>query len=377
MSIPARLDPDELRALLHLRALSGIGDRTLADLLARHGSAQAALEAPAAELGARAARERGSRRVLGRVDQGFRTLERDGVVVLVRGRAGYPPALEDLYDPPALLFARGRLELLDRPALAVVGARRPTADGLAAARLLAGELSRAGLVIVSGMARGIDSAAHEAALANGTIGVLGCGIDVVYPREEAELFARVASEGLLLSEFLPGEPPQPHNFPRRNRIIAALSVGVLVVEAADKSGAMITVDHALDMGREVFAVPGSIVRPTSAGTNRLIQEGATMVVRAADVIEPLVASGKISIQVPAPPAREAWDTPEPEGLDPSARSLWVALDLEPRHVDALAAAAGLSVPEALAGLLEMELRGYARQVGGMRFVRGEGSGVGS
>ena len=370
MTIPARLDPEELRALLHLRALPGIGDLTLADLLTRHGSARAALEAPADELGARAARERGSRRALRWVDRAITTIERDGVVVLVRGRAGYPPVLEDLYDPPVLLFARGHLELLDRPALAVVGARRPTADGVAAARLLAGDLSRAGLVIVSGMARGVDGAAHAAALANGTIGVLGCGIDVVYPREEARLFARVASEGLLLSEFLPGEPPRAHNFPKRNRIIAALSVGVLVVEAADKSGAMITVDHALDMGREVFAVPGPIVRPTSAGTNRLIQEGATMVVRAADVIEPLVASGKISIQVPAPPTREAWETPRPEGLDPSALPLWEALDLEPRHVDTLAAAAGLSVPEALAGLLEMELRGYARQVGGMRFVRG-------
>ena len=370
MIVPARLDPEELRALLHLRALPGIGDLTLADLLTRHGSARAALEAPADELGARAARERGSRRVLRWVDRAIETIERDGGVVLVRGRAGYPPALEDLYDPPVLLFARGRLELLDRPAFAVVGARRPTPDGVAAARLLAGDLSRAGLVIVSGMARGIDGAAHEAALANGTIGVLGCGIDVVYPREEARLFARVASEGLLLSEFLPGEPPRPHNFPKRNRIIAALSVGVLVVEAADKSGAMITVDHALDMGREVFAVPGSIVRPTSAGTNRLIQEGATMVVRAADVIEPLVASGKISIQVPAPPSREAWETLRPEGLDSSAVSLWEALDLEPRHVDTLASAAGMSVPQALAGLLELEVRGYARQVGGMRFMRG-------
>lgn len=370
MSEPARLDPEELRALLHLRALPGIGDLTFAALLGRYGSARAALDAPGDELGARAAAERGSRRILGLVERVLETIERDGIVVLPRGYPGYPSELEHLYDPPALLFARGRLELLDRPAIAVVGARRPTPDGVAAARLLAGELSRAGIVIVSGMARGIDGAAHAAAVEHGTIGVLGCGVDVVYPREEARLFARVAAEGLLLSEFLPGEPPQPHNFPRRNRILAALAVGVLVVEAADKSGAMITVDHALDLGKEVFAVPGPIVRATSVGTNRLIQEGATMVVRAADVIEPLVTSGKIAVEVPAPGAAEAWDASRPEGLAPAAHSLWDVLDRDPQHVDALASASGLSVPEALAALLEMELRGYARQVAGMMFVRG-------
>src|SRR5690606_17438459 len=177
--------------------------------------------------------------------------------------------------------------------------------------------------------------AHAAAVEHGTIGVLGCGVDVAYPRAEARLFERVAAEGLLLSEFLPGEPPQSYNFPRRNRILAALCVGVLVVEAADKSGAMITVDHALDLGKEVFAVPGPIVRATSAGTNRLIQDGATMVVRAADVIEPLVESGKIAIAAPPPPTAEAWETPRPEGLTAAANSLWNALDRDPRHVDAL------------------------------------------
>ncbi len=370
MSELARLDPEELRALLHLRALPGVGDLTFAALLGRYGSARAALDAPADELGARAAAERGSRRVLGHVERALETIERDGIVVMPRGHAAYPPELEHLHDPPALLFARGRLELLGRPALAVVGARRPTADGVAAARLLAGELARAGIVIVSGMARGIDATAHAAAVEHGTIGVLGCGVDVAYPREEARLFERVAAEGLLLSEFLPGEPPQSYNFPRRNRILAALCVGVLVVEAADRSGAMITVDHALDLGKEVFAVPGPIVRATSAGTNRLIQDGATMVVRAADVIEPLVESGKIAIAAPPPPTAEAWETPRPEGLTAAANSLWNALDRDPRHVDALASESGLSVPEALAVLLEMELKGFVRQVGGMMFVRG-------
>ncbi|HEX7119984.1 MAG TPA: DNA-processing protein DprA [Longimicrobiales bacterium] len=366
---PARPAPAELEALLHLRALPGIGDRSFAALLERYGSARGALAAPAAELGERAAAARGSKRVLGYVARALETIEREGIVVLPRGGAGYPPSLEQLHDPPAVLFARGRLALLDRPAIAVVGARRPTADGLGATRLLVAELSRAGLVVVSGMARGIDGAAHAAALDGGTVGVLGCGIDVAYPKEQAGLYARVSAEGLLLSEFLPGEPPRPHNFPRRNRIIAALAMGVLVVEAAERSGAMITVEHALDLGREVFAVPGPIVRATSAGTNGLIRDGATIALCAADVLDALVTSGKIDPVAPVPAAADPEDPAEPAGVSAAGRAVWRALDADPRHVDAVAAACGLAVRDALAALLDLELRGHARQLAGARFVR--------
>lgn len=358
-----RLDAGELEALLELRALPGIGDVTLRRLLEVYGTARRALQAPAAELGARAAAERGSQRIRDRVQRTLTALKAADLHVLTWCDAGYPTRLRELHDPPMLLFLRGRSQLLERPAVAVIGSRRPTPYGIRTAAALARELSRAGMVVVSGMARGIDAAAHAAALEGGTIGVLGCGIDVTYPREEAGLYDRVAEEGLLVSEFLPGEPPQPHHFPRRNRIIAALARGVLVVEAAERSGALITVEHALDLGREVFAVPGPIDRPTSVGANRLIQDGAKLVLGAADVL------AELGLPVPegAVGAGEARaDHPELSGPD---ALVWRALDDEPRHVDAVAAASGVGSADALVALLELELRGYVRQLPGKRFVR--------
>lgn len=283
------LEREELRALLQLRALPGISDRELRQLLAYYGSPRAALRAPAAELGPKAAGVRGTPGVLGRVERSLRTIEEQGIEVLVESDARYPDRLRELHDPPPVLFARGRLELLEEPALAIVGARRPTAYGRDAARVLAYGVARSGLVVVSGAARGIDGVAHEAALdaGGGTIGVLGCGIDVVYPREHIQLQERMANQGLLLSEFAPGEPPKQYHFPRRNRIIAALAQGVLVVEASNRSGSLITVNHATDLGREVLAVPGPIGRELSAGTNELIRDGAAVVLGVEDILATL------------------------------------------------------------------------------------------
>lgn len=356
-------EPEELRALLELRALPGIGDLKLAALLERYGTARRALAAPAEALGERAAAERGTARIHGWVERALETIARWGVAVLKRESAAYPAVLRELHDPPALLFALGRLELLGRPAVAVVGSRHPTVYGAQAAAMLAADLSRAGVVVVSGMARGIDGAAHAAALGGGTIGVLGCGIDVVYPPEQAPLYERVAGEGLLLSEFLPGEPPLPHHFPRRNRVIAALARGVLVVEATERSGAMATVRHALELGRDVYAVPGPIGRPTSAGTNRLIQEGAKLVTTAADVLEELgMAAAAPGGETSAPPG-------PPAGLAGDRLALWAALGDEPCHVDVIAAACGIRSEAALVALLDLELLGHARRLPGMQFVR--------
>lgn len=381
---------DELRALLHLRALPGIGDIRLRRLLDHYGTATAALSAPAKALGRDAAAARSTPPVLGRIERSLQTIDRLGIHVLTDVDPAYPPGLRHLHDPPPLVFARGRLELLRRPAIAVVGARRHTLYGGRLARDLAADLSRAGFVVISGLARGIDGAAHEAALDAGagdsggaTIGVLGCGIDVVYPREHAHLFARIAEEGLLLSEFLPGEPAVRYNFPRRNRIIAALADGVLVVEATGRSGTLITVDHALDLGRDVFAVPGPIDRPTSEGTNRLIQQGAMLVTSVADIATALktpgidstasVELGTVGTVTAAPTPRVATRATmtAPPDLKGELLRLWRRLEVDPLHVDELASACGISTSSALIALLELELRGHARQLVGMRFVREE------
>lgn len=361
---PMEMGRDELEALLHLRVLPGLSDRKLRMLLERYGSARAVLAAPADELGEAASAARGERRVLDLVRRALRLLDRGDIEILVESDPRYPAQLLELLDPPPLLFARGRLELLERPSLAIVGTRRPTTYGRDAARALAAGVSNAGVVVVSGMARGIDGEAHGAALAGGTIGVLGCGIDVVYPREHARLFEEVASRGLLLSEFPPGTPPRQYHFPQRNRIIAALSLGVLVVEASRDSGSLITAEHALDLGREVLAVPGPIGRESSVGSNELIRDGAALVLGVGDILSVLGLAATIVDSGPAAAGR-----PVPPSLEGEALRLWRVLDDEPRHTDELAAACGLASATALVRLLELELGGHARQLSGQRFVR--------
>ena len=226
--------------------------------------------------------------------------------------------------------------------------------------MLAAGLARAGVVVVSGLARGTDAAAHEGALAGGTVAVLGCGIDVAYPPEHRALQERIAGQGLVLTEFPPGTPPLRHHFPQRNRLIAALSRGVVVVEASARSGALITANRALDLGREVFAVPGPIGRRTSEGTNALLRDGARIVLDATDILAEL--------GLPAPEPDGAGAAP-PAGLSGPALAVWQALSAESRHVDEVAARAGLDPAAALRALLELELLGCARQTAGMRYAR--------
>lgn len=394
------MEQEELRALFQLRCLPGIGDVRLRWLLRRHGSARAALRAPATELGAAAAQARGSAGVLARVERACRLLADERVSLLREGDAAYPRRLGHLCDPPYLLFARGCLDLLDRAGVAVVGSRACSEYGAAAARDISRGLAEAGMVVISGLARGVDAVAHLCALQGGTIAVLGCGIDVVYPRQNGRLQERIAAGGLLLTEFIPGEPALAHNFPRRNRIIAALALGVVVVEAGLRSGALITVDHALDLGRDVFAVPGPIGVEGSRGTNRLIQEGAGLVTGAADIITELgsqavpgdrvghgAAGGVPRAKRSASghgegygPLFDAAAGPAPLPLaaavagDPAAESgeagrLLACIDLEPRHVNDVASACGLDCSAAMVTLLELELVGKVRQLAGMRFVR--------
>ena len=213
-------------------------------------------------------------------------------VVIKRRDRNYPPRLNDLYDPPACIYTLGNIDLLQAPMIAIVGSRLASPEGLKNAAVISRNLSKAGLLVVSGLARGIDGAAHEAALSSGphhfTMAVCGTGLDVIYPKEHLGLARSIGQKGILISEYPPGTPPKSSHFPRRNRIIAALALGVVVIEAAERSGSLITARLATDLGREVFAVPGSIQSPLSSGCNLLIQQGAKLVRKPDDILEELI-----------------------------------------------------------------------------------------
>ena len=273
---------------------------------------------------------------------------------VARGRPGYPPLLAELHDPPARLFLRGRpAELLARPAVAIVGARSCSSYGAQVARGLARELGAAGVVVVSGLARGIDGEAHRGALAGGgiTIAVLGCGIDRDYPRSHAELARRIAEEGLVVSEYPSGVEPAPWRFPARNRIIAGLARATVVVEARERSGALITADFALELGRDVFAVPGEITAALSAGTNDLLRQGAAPLLSADDIL------GALGLER-APPARAA-------SLSQAAQAVSAVLRDGARATDELVRAVGLGSAEVAAALVELELAGLAASADGV------------
>lgn len=376
------LTGDALEPVLRLAIVDGIGPARLSALLTRFGSPERVLGASAEELSASPGfgRELVKRLRAAATDQGrerareaMKTLDRVGAVAITPGDAAYPEAFRTLPDPPYLLFAIGNLDLLAAPGIGVVGTRLPTDYGQRIAIKLSGELARAGLSIVSGMARGIDSAAHAAALDAGgtTVGVLGHGIDRVYPPENARLFSRVAERGLLLTELAPGEEPNAGNFPRRNRLIAALSLGVLVVEMGEKSGAQHTVTYALEQGKDVFAVPGPIGSPQSAGTNQLLKDGARLVTSAADILEELRGVGHAFHPAGGPASAANIDVapPPPPNLVPDEARVYAALTAEPRHVDDLAEATGMAPSNVLAALLGLELRDLVESLPGKQYRR--------
>ena len=281
-------------------------------------------------------------------------IEQTGLRLVTAFDPEYPPALREIADPPFLLFALGRLERLQLPIVAIVGSRDASRYGRDVAWRLAQELSAAGVAVVSGFARGVDAAAHEAALEGpgGTIAVLGCGIDVDYPREHGRLKERLAGNHLLLSEHPPGTEPRPQNFPIRNRVIAGLSAGVVVVEASRHSGSLITARLAADFGRDVFAVPGSVFSETSAGTHALLKDGAILCRGAEDVLAELFPSvGTPQRAAPSLPAAE---------LSPEARRMLEALVKDDSlSAEELAQALELPAATVLAGLFELEAAGLA------------------
>ena len=285
-----------------------------------------------------------------------------GLHFVGRGEGAYPPLLRELHDPPPGLFVRGcgSVELLAQAGVAIVGARACSSYGSQVARLLGRELATAGLVVVSGLARGIDGEAHRGALESGehTVAVLGCGVDRDYPAAHAQLAARICERGLVVSEYAPGVEPAPWRFPARNRIIAGLTAATVVVEARERSGALITADFALEAGREVFAVPGEITSALSAGTNALLRLGAIPLTSAADVLEALGV--------------EAAAVPSPELAEQSTRVL-EALGREPSGIDGLVRATGLDAAAVATALAELELAGAVAEADGLyRGVRPQG-----
>jgi DNA processing protein len=282
-----------------------------------------------------------------------------------RADAEYPAGLREVPDAPEALHVRGRLRDDDALAVAIVGARRATFYGIDVAERLAADLAARGVTVVSGLARGIDAAAHRGALRVGgrTIAVLGSGADVIYPPEHRTLAAEVAEHGALVSQFAPGTPPLPQNFPARNRVIAALSLAVVVVEAAERSGSLITARVAAELGREVLAVPGRITTPESRGANRLIQDGAAVAMGWEDVIAVLPERWKRRV---APAGRGPAAADE---VPAAAHPLLALLSEEPVDIDLVIERSGLGAGPVSAALLELELAGRVRQIEGKRFVR--------
>ena len=290
--------------------------------------------------------------------------------LLLLGQPGYPRLLAELAVPPIALEVEGDSDLI-APAVAIVGSRRATPYGISVAERFAAGLAEAGIVVVSGLARGVDGAAHRAALDAGgrTIAVLGSGHDRLYPAEHAGLARACCASGAVLSEFPPGTRPLPHHFPRRNRIIAGLTLGTLVVEAAERSGSLATARHAVDGGREVFAIPGPLGSETSAGCHALIRMGATLVTSVSDILEELTLPARVGDPAPDPPADRAGAPAPPQPaprVGASARLLLKLLRGEPSgmELDALLETADLPTPAALAAVSELERRGLIRRFPG-------------
>ncbi len=357
---------DPLGYWIGFNRVRGIGPARLRALLDFFGSVETAWQAPSEAL-----HEAGlDRRSLANLIQArseldlpgeLARLERAGVRALTWEDPAYPPRLLTIDDPPPVLYLKGDLLPADDWCVAIVGTRSASVYGKEAARRLAADLAGAGITIISGLARGIDAVAHRAALDAGgrTFAVLGSGLDVIYPAEHSRMATEIVARGALISEYALGTQPEAANFPPRNRIISGLSRGVVVVEAGERSGALITSDFAAEQGREVFAVPGSIFNRGSQGTNRLIRSGAHPVLSAVDVLEPL----HLESAVQHAEARSLLPADETEAL------LLGELGEEPRHVDEVGRAVQLPIAVVSSTLALMELKGMVRQVGGMNYVR--------
>lgn len=363
-----RLNDAQRLAWLRLIRSENVGPATFRALVNEFGGAQAAIEA-LPDLSRRGGRAQEIR--LGSIADAEAEIEAARVMgahLVALGERGYPPALAQVDAPPPLIYVKGRLELAEIPIVAIVGARNGSAVGQKFTRQIASALGLEGFVVASGLARGIDTAAHTASLEHGTIAVVAGGIDVVYPPENASLQQAIGERGLLVSERAPGFSPRAKDFPRRNRLISGIALGVVVVEAAERSGSLITARLAGEQGREVFAVPGSPLDPRAAGTNNLLRQGATLVTDAKDIVEtlaPILGRGPLPPSIELASCDET-DTPPP--LPDIAQSdrerVLEALGPSPVDIDELIRATGLETRKVHIILLELDLAGRLQRHGG-------------
>lgn len=371
------MDELERQCWIALAMTPGIGARRHKHLVATFGSARAAWLAPLEELAAAGLGEKGAAGLCtARGDTpeaaaaGATELAEAGAwQVICLPQQEYPALLREIYDPPATLWVKGTIPA--GPAVAIVGSRRATPYGLRVARQLAEDLAEAGVTVISGLARGIDTAGHRGALAGGgrTVAVLGCGIDQVYPPENAALHEEIADRGALVSELPPGSEPSAGNFPARNRIISGLAAATVVVEAGERSGALITADLAGEQGRDVMAVPGNITSPGSVGCNRLIADGARLVLSAADILD---QSALLPPAVRSRGGREAAGEAESQSAETLGDSRWDAVLAAITDcgvsIDEIVSVTGLGTAEILAALTSLQLSGRIEAIPGGRFV---------
>jgi DNA processing protein len=348
----------------------GIGRVRLGFLRERFGSLREAWSATsgallAAGLDSRSVAAFSSLRTEISPDGELEKMEKAGVQAITLEDPAYPDRLKEIYDPPAVLYVLGNLLPDDAWSITVVGTRTLTAYGREVCARLVRDLARNRVTIVSGLARGIDAVAHQTALDSGarTLAVMACGLDMVYPPGHASLARRIAENGAVMSDYPIGTRPRSEYFPRRNRILAGLTLGTLVIEAGEQSGALITAKFANDEGREVMAVPGSILSPQSKGSNRLVQDGAKAVLDVEDILE------EDNVR---PPVQRQLEMPGLADLSPEEALLMKHLSAEPLHVDDLRRAAGLTIAEVTSTLAVMELKGLARQAGAMSYVASVG-----
>ncbi|HKP84444.1 MAG TPA: DNA-processing protein DprA [Blastocatellia bacterium] len=372
-------DDNLARDWIALSFASGVGSRTAAALVDRFGSPAACLDASnlrleSAGLKRDTIESLKSSEIRGRADREIEMLAGLGATVLTLADARYPKLLREAYDPPVVLYCLGDLErALAQPAIAVVGSRMCSTYGRNVAESLSGELAERGVTIISGLARGIDAAAHRGAVeARGlTVAVMGTGLDTVYPKENRKLAEKIMEQGALLTEFALSTPPLPQNFPFRNRVISGLALGVLVVEGAERSGSLITARMAYEQGRDVFAVPGNITSSKSFGPNYLIKDGAKLVQTWRDVVDELPTQHKTAIISAERGDRRAEQLSMDEVAltDSERRVLGILTMDEPVHIDLLMTKAGLESGELMGALLKLEIQDRIRQLPGKSFVR--------